>query len=227
MNTLNLLPSITLEPNQHATYCTIWMHGLGADGNDFTPVISELNTAITEKMRFVFPHAPIRPVTINSGYPMRAWFDIYDLSLDSKVDQEGIQESVHHINQLISHEIRKGIPAQHIFLAGFSQGSVIALIAGLTHFQTLGGVIALSGFLPMTNDAILELRSPANQHLPIFLAHGQQDSTVPYPLGLMTKALLEQVNQPVSWHAYPIPHSVCSEEMQDISSWLMSKMEEE
>lgn len=221
MHTHELNDRITITPNKNAALVVIWLHGLGADGHDFVPIVPELQLPPSLPVRFIFPHAPIMPVTVNGGYAMRAWYDIYGVSIDTKIDAAGITNSVRQLEQYIAHEIEQGIPTANIVLAGFSQGAVIALTTGLGYTQTLGGIIALSGYLPLA-DHVLQHANPANMSTPIFLAHGTQDTIVPFKLGEMTREHLEKAGYKVSWHDYPMPHSVCNEEIRDISQWLQS-----
>lgn len=216
INEQNKLSCIEIEPDIAATHSIIWLHGLGADGNDFVPIAHELQLPI----RYIFPHAPILPVTINQGMEMRAWFDIYGFSLSDKIDTAGIARSVDHITQLIKGELARGVAPEKIILAGFSQGAMIALTTGLTYQQPLGGIIALSGFLPLA-DQVLKRASPANQKTPLYVAHGTYDPIVPYALGKSTAELLTQAGYPVTWQSYPIPHSVCPEEVRAIREWIL------
>lgn len=213
------LECIEIEPNSPAAYSVIWLHGLGADGSDFVPIVPELKLPSTLPIRFVFPHAPVIPVTINNGYRMRAWYDITGISADSKVDKKGINDSINNINQLIDYEISRGIPSNHIILAGFSQGAAVALTTAIHFPQPLAGVIALSGYLPLQESTFTQSQA-ANQQTPIFIAHGTQDPIVPFAAGKMAFALLNEHHYPASWHAYPMEHSVCLEEIQDIGKWL-------
>ena len=215
----NVLPSIEITPTKEPIGTIIWLHGLGADGNDFAPIVPELNLQQTYPLRFVFPHAPERPVTINNGYVMRAWYDIISMSIDHRADQEGIQESVVQVQALIAEEEKKGIPAENIILAGFSQGAVIALHTGLTLPKKLRGILALSGYLPQAS-TVLSHSTSMNKHVPIFIGHGTQDAIVPYFLGEALHKQLEQEGYPVTWKAYPMPHSVCAEEIRDIANWI-------
>lgn len=218
------LSCIEIDPSHGAAQCSmIWLHGLGADGNDFVSLVPELNLPSSIAMRFIFPHAPIMPVTINQGYEMRAWFDIYGLSFQEKIDEEGIHFSVTKIEKLIAQEVERGIPANKIFLGGFSQGSVIALATGLLHEKSLAGILGLSGFFPLTDD-LREQTSLANKQIPIFLAHGTQDNVVPFQLGQTTEMLLKKAGYPVTWKTYPIAHTVCKEEIDDISRWVQETL---
>jgi len=209
---------IEINPKSPAKYSVIWLHGLGADGSDFVPIVPELRLPSSYPLRFIFPHAPVMPVTINQGYEMRAWFDIYDLSIAAKIDEAGIANSVATVAKFIQAEQDRGIKSENIILAGFSQGAVIALITVLTHQQKLGGAIALSGYLPLA-EKMLQNASSANVNTPIFLGHGTQDPIVPYVLGTATYVALKQANYPVDWHSYPMQHAVCEQEIRDISEW--------
>lgn len=210
--------SIVVAPSTQATGSVIWLHGLGADGNDFVPLVSELNLSNNLPLRFVFPHAPLRPVTINNGYVMRAWFDIYSMKLDQRIDEEGIANSIELVHQLIENEQKCGILSENIILAGFSQGAVMALRTGLHYPKPLAGILALSGFLPAEQMAAES--NKANRATPIFIAHGSQDRVVPFILGEDTANALKTLHYPVTWKSYPIPHSVCAEEVSDIAKWL-------
>lgn len=213
---------IEINPEVIAKYSIIWLHGLGADGSDFVPIIPELNIPSSLAIRFIFPHAPVMPVTINQGYEMRAWYDIYGVTIAAKIDADGIAKSVAAVNQLIQREVGRGIAAENIILAGFSQGAVIALTAGLTHINKLRGIIALSGYLPLADQVLSNL----NTTTPIFIAHGTEDSVVPYVMGTATYVALKQAGLPVDWRSYPMAHSVCGEELRDISLWIQKVTQE-
>lgn len=213
------LDCIEINPPIKEIGSVIWLHGLGADGTDFVPIVSELNLPSELPLRFVFPHAPQRPVTINNGYVMRAWFDIYSINSLHRIDQEGIQQSVAHLETLIENELNRGIPSDKIILAGFSQGAVIALTTGLRYTKSLAGVLALSGYLPNAEKVFSEA-SAKNYTTPIFVAHGTADTIVPYVLGQQTYELLLRNKYRVNWHSYDMPHSVCEEEIGDIAEWL-------
>lgn len=215
----NKLASIDVHPDETAEKCIIWLHGLGADGSDFAQIVPELNIPSRLKIKFVFPHAPIMPVTINNGYEMRAWFDIHHPDVSTKIDFAGIDQSVKAINTLIAHEQENGISPENIILAGFSQGAVIALVTGILHPQPLGGVIALSGLLPHAAD-VIKLAPNKNHSLPIFIAHGTQDQIVPFSFGEFAYKEIAKAGYPVEWHSYPMAHSVCKEEISDISHWI-------
>jgi len=218
----DFISPIEIETKTPVEKSIIWLHGLGADGSDFVPIINELDLPSADGIRFIFPHAPVIPVTFNNGYAMRAWFDIYELSLHAKVDEARILASVQAINQLIVNEEARGILSNQIILAGFSQGAVIALNTGIRYPKPLGGVLALSGFLPLATQVFANA-SLANQHLPIFVGHGTEDALVPYAFGKTTYMDLKQAGYPVDWHSYQMGHTVCGPELQDISRWLQER----
>ena len=214
-----LLPRIEIESAPHPTAAVIWLHGLGADGNDFAGLVPELDLRACPPIRFVFPHAPSLPVTLNGGYVMPAWYDIYSPDLMQRQDAAGIGQSARAINALIEHEIARGIPAHNIVLAGFSQGCAMALHTGLRFPQRLAGIMALSGYLPLA-DTLLAERHPANTATPLFMAHGSQDPVVLPARGEASRDLLAQLGQPVQWHSYPMAHSVHPREVADIAVFL-------
>ena len=216
-----LLPHITLESGKYPQHSIIWLHGLGADGNDFVPMVDELTLPVA--VRFVFPHAPQRPVTINGGYVMRAWYDIADQTIDARQDESGIRTSQAAIEALIAQEVEQGIPSKNIFLAGFSQGGAIALHAALRQATPLGGVLALSTYLPLPETATNEALSDS-KITPIFMAHGSDDSIVPYNLGITSRNALLKLGYNVEWHEYNMPHSVCEQELRDIEAWLPKQL---
>lgn len=211
------MDKIELGERDSPEYSVIWLHGLGADGNDFVPIIPELELPSTT--HFVFPHAPYRPITINGGMPMRAWFDIIEISRDGPVDETGIEESITSVQQLIDNEIAKGVKPTQIILAGFSQGGVIAIHAGLRYPQSLGGIIALSTFIPLSKQ-LKQLCHQNNQATPVFVGHGELDPLVPLNYGKDVTKFLTTMGNPVSWHEYNMYHSVCDEEIEDIADWL-------
>ncbi|WP_210541854.1 alpha/beta hydrolase [Rhodoferax sp. PAMC 29310] len=217
MNTL--LPRIEIESAPQPTAAVIWLHGLGADGNDFANLVPELDLSACPPIRFVFPHAPTLPVTINGGYVMPAWYDIRGADLVSRQDTEGIQKSALAISALIENEISRGIAAENIVLAGFSQGCAMALHTGLRFPKRLAGVMALSGYLPLAETFAAE-RHPANAATPIFMAHGSQDPVVVPARGEASRDLLSSLGYAVHWHTYPMPHSVHPREVADISTFL-------
>ncbi|MDP2397006.1 MAG: alpha/beta hydrolase [Burkholderiales bacterium] len=218
-----LLETIELETSKNPVATVIWMHGLGADGNDFVPIVNELDLAGAPGIRFVFPHAPVRAVTINNGHRMRAWYDIAfgDLEGSSrKADEKGVRESQAQIGELITRENTRGISSGNIVLAGFSQGGAIALHTGLRHPEKLAGVMALSTYLPLAESFVQEA-APANKATSVFMAHGTQDPVVPYAMGRNSHDLLNQSGYAIEWQEYPMQHSVCMEEVADISRWLV------
>jgi phospholipase/carboxylesterase len=201
------------------TATVIWLHGLGADGNDFVPIVPELQLPASLGIRFLFPHAPVRPITCNGGYEMRGWYDIYSLDDLHQEDEAGLVESQQRVEALIAAENARGIPSQRIVLMGFSQGGAIALHAGLRHQQPLAGIGALSTYLPLHDTAATDY-SDANCNTSIFMAHGRQDPVVHYPLGKASYERLQELGYPVEWKEYNMEHSVCMEEISDISNWL-------
>lgn len=200
--------------------CIIWLHGLGADGHDFEPIVPELQLPVALPLRFIFPHAPYRPVTINGGYEMRAWYDIAVEPRGFRQDEAHIRESARHVSELIAGQCAAGVDSRRIVLAGFSQGAALALHTGLRHPQPLAGVMALSMPIPLPDRIPDELHA-ANAALPVFLAHGTSDAIVPYAMGEFGHRLLQQLKLPVEWHSYNMPHSVCAEELADIRAWLL------
>ena len=198
----------------------IWLHGLGADGHDFEPVVPELKLKFPA--RFIFPHAPVRPVTINHGMPMRAWYDILGWGSQVRQDVAGIHASSAAVARLVDHEIGRGIPAERIVLAGFSQGGAVALHAALRESRTLAGVIALSTYLPLAS-TLADERSAANARIPIFMAHGTADAVVPLTLGESSRRTLESLDYSVEWRSYAMAHTVCMEEVAAIGAWLTKR----
>ncbi len=220
-----LLPAIEIETEAMPRYSVIWLHGLGADGSDFEPVVPELGLDGCPGVRFVFPHAPQIPVTCNGGYVMPAWYDIVSLDADSRVvDAAGILVSRQAIRRLIERENQRGVPCARIFVAGFSQGGAVAYATALTHAESLAGVIALSTYIP--TPMLLEAEATAaNRAVPIFVAHGSEDDVVSPGLGIRARDFLIRHGYGVEWHEYPMPHSICLEEVQDIGHWLRGRME--
>lgn len=200
-------------------FSVIWLHGLGADGHDFEPVVPYLGLPPSTAVRFIFPHALMRPVTINNGALMRAWYDISNLSISRGQDESGIRHSAAKIRDLIDREIRRGIPSQKIILAGFSQGGAMALHVGLRFPQKLAGIMALSAYL-LFPDRLEEEHSEANATTAVFMGHGNHDPMVPLALGQAAREALGSGQWPVEWHTYPIPHSVSQEEIADIGKWM-------
>jgi phospholipase/carboxylesterase len=214
------LETVEIETAAAPDAAVIWLHGLGADGHDFEPVVPELRLPPALGVRFVFPHAPIRPVTLNMGMRMRAWYDVYQLG-GGREDGEGIRASQELAEALIARERERGIAARRIVLAGFSQGGAIALHAGLRHGERLAGILALSTWLPLAETLEAEA-GPANRDVPVFMAHGLFDEVIPIARAQQSRARLEQAGYGVAWHEYSMPHSVCGEEIAEIAGWLLS-----
>jgi phospholipase/carboxylesterase len=218
---------MTLEAIEHETgpaprAAMIILHGLGADGNDFVPIVQELDLTGAPAIRFIFPHAPMQPVSINNGYVMRAWYDVKwgDLEGKSKqADERGVRASQAAIESLIERETSRGIAAENIVLAGFSQGGAIALQTALRHSKKLAGVMALSTYLPLA-ETVAQEASQANRATPIFMAHGTQDAVIPFEMATRSRDALVQHGYKVEWHEYPMAHSVALEEISDIAEWL-------
>jgi phospholipase/carboxylesterase len=215
----DLLETIEIETAAPPRASIIWLHGLGADGHDFVPIVPELRLPPALAVRFVFPHAPMRPVTINQGWVMRAWYDVRDDRGERREDADGVRASAKQIEELIAREKKRGVPAGSIVLAGFSQGGAMALFTGLRHAERLAGVMALSCFLPLA-DTVAEEASPANRDVPLFMAHGASDPMIPLARGRRARDIVVDLGYRVEWHEYPMPHSVCAEEVEDISAWL-------
>ena len=202
--------------------CVIWLHGLGADGHDFEPIVPELGLNPDSKTRFVFPHAPMIPVTINQGFVMRAWYDIAAADIAERQDESGIRESQSLLIEMIEHQIAQGIDSARIVLAGFSQGGVIALQTGLRFDKPLAGIMALSTYLPLS-ETLADEKSVANEAIPIFLAHGSADPVISVDLAYRTRGHLEKQGYQPKWFEYDgMQHSVCAEEIDDMSQWLNS-----
>ena len=218
-----MLPCIELETSPNPTASVIWLHGLGADGNDFVPIVPELHLEGCPGIRFVFPSAPTMPVTVNGGYVMPAWYDIIGRNPTDQEDAAGIHRSASSISQLIEKEADRGIAYDNIVLAGFSQGCAMALQIGLRFPQKLAGIMALSGYLPLAISLKTE-KHAANQHTPIFMAHGMYDTVVVPERAEASCALLEKMGYSVSWNEYPMEHSVSREELMDISQFLRSAL---
>lgn len=212
-----LLPAEEIETRPNPSHSVIWMHGLGADGHDFAPIVGQLKLPPLG-IRFVFPHAPMMPVTINGGFVMRAWYDITVEDLGLKEDAHGLRASQGAIEQLVLREVKRGIPPSRIVLAGFSQGAALALQTGLRHAKRLAGILALSGYLPLQS-AFEKERNAANAQTPIFQGHGTLDPVVPLALAIASRARLTQLGYAVEWHEYPMMHGVCEEELVHIGTW--------
>jgi phospholipase/carboxylesterase len=213
------LDYLEINPKNTAKATVIWLHGLGAGADDFLSIVPQLKLPESLAVRFVFPQAPILPITINNGYEMPAWYDIYGFDRTSQQDEQGIRNSEELLAQLINNEINHGIPSDRIVLAGFSQGGAIALHTALRCKQTLAGVMVLSSYLPIA-EFIAEEKSVENANLPIFVAHGSDDAVLPLTMAQLTREYLQAHDYPIDWHIYPMAHQVCLEEIRDISAWL-------
>jgi phospholipase/carboxylesterase len=213
------LECVVRETGPDPRHAVVWLHGLGADGHDFEPIVPQLTTASSRPVRFVFPHAPVRPVTINGGMAMRAWYDILGMQIDRDQDQEGIHASVAAVNSLLDEQIDKGIAPENLVLAGFSQGGAIALRCGLARPQPLAGIMALSCYL-LEGKRLNEWAEIASAQVPIFIGHGTQDPVVPVALGEASANTLAAAGYPVRWLTWSMPHSVCLDEVRAIDQWL-------
>ena len=214
---------ITLSPGIPAVASVILLHGLGADGQDFVPIVGELGLPDTLPVRFVFPHAPLRPVTVNNGFVMRAWYDIKSFTPAGRADLAGTVESAQRVAGYIDREVQRGVAASRIVLAGFSQGGAVALHAGLRHPERLAGILAMSCYLPFPETLAAE-RAAANADVPILLCHGRSDPVVPIAMGLEARADLEAHGYAPEWHDYPMQHAVCMEEIADVARWLRQRL---
>ena len=214
------LDTIDLETAPSPSASIIWLHGLGADGNDFVPFAEEIDLRAIGPLRWVFPHAPMRPVTINAGYVMRAWYDIIGTDLARREDEAGLRASRLEVEALLARERARGVAASRIVLAGFSQGCAMALMTGLRHAERLAGLAGLSGYLPLAALTPAE-RSDANALVPIFLAHGSADTMIPLARASASRDALRAMGHAVEWHEYPMPHAVCAEEVRDLQRWLL------
>ena len=211
------LEVVTREPVRASV---IWLHGLGANGNDFLPIVDELGSTHLAPTRFIFPHAPAQAVTLNGGYSMPSWYDIISLTEGAVEDERGLRRSMRYVDSLIAREIERGILPEHIVLAGFSQGGNVALNCALRYPQRLAGALILSSYLGLP-DQLSTQASPANRTLPIFMAHGTQDNIVPLALAQIARDTLKHLTYPIAWHTYPMAHSVCPTEINDIRQWLI------
>jgi phospholipase/carboxylesterase len=212
------LETIQVDTGPNPAVSVIWLHGLGASGDDFVPIVRELDLAGLPAIRFIFPHAPSMPVTVNNGYVMRAWYDIIGVDLSRREDEKGLRASQAMVEQLIAQEKARGVPAERIVLAGFSQGCAMTIQTGLRHPEKLAGLLCLSGYVPLHTTIAAE-RHPANQDTPIFLAHGRGDQVIPIIRAEQSRDLLKSLGYQVEWHEYLMPHSVCPQEVDDIGAW--------
>jgi phospholipase/carboxylesterase len=214
------LECIEIETAPNPAACVIVLHGLGADGNDFVPFAQELDLAAVGPVRFVFPHAPVMPVTVNNGYRMRAWYDILGRDLVQREDEAGLRRALASVDELLAAQKQRGIAPGRTVLAGFSQGCAMALLTGVRHPERLAGIAGLSGYLPLASATAVE-RSDANARTPIFMGHGQHDEIVVIERGQASRDVLNALGYPVEWHEYPMAHSVCLEEIADLNTWLV------
>jgi phospholipase/carboxylesterase len=215
----DLLTSVELQTAPNPSASVIWLHGLGADGNDFVPVVPELGLPAALALRFVFPHAPVRAVTINNGMRMRAWYDISAADLNNRADIAGVRQSQGEVEGLIAREIARGVPAGRIVLAGFSQGGAVALYTGVRHPERLAGILALSTYLIQADKLGVDAAA-ANRDVPIFMAHGTADPVVRFEWAVASRRALEANGHHVAWHEYPMEHSLCLDEVRAIGAWL-------
>jgi phospholipase/carboxylesterase len=213
------LECIEIETGPNPVASVLILHGLGADGHDFVPVAEQLDLAEVGAVRFVLPHAPVMPVTINNGYRMRAWYDIYGGDLPKREDEFGLQRSRGDVEALLLREKERGVAPERIVLGGFSQGCAVALMTGLRHRERLAGIFGLSGYLPLAASTAAQRAEP-NADTPVFMAHGRQDDVVAIERALASRDALLALRQPVEWHEYAMPHSVCMEEIADLDRWL-------
>lgn len=216
------IDAIELQTGPEPAWAVIWLHGLGADGHDFEPIVPELVKPDWPAIRFVFPHAPVQPVTINGGMRMRSWYDILGFEPNTPQDETGIRASAAFVERLIAREVERGIAPERIILAGFSQGGVIVLTAGLRHAQKLGGIVALSTYLAL-GDKLAAEASPANRRVPIFMAHGTQDPVIVLARAEASREALETLGYAIDWRRYAMPHSVCAAEIGDLSAWFEAR----
>ncbi|HXD42386.1 MAG TPA: alpha/beta fold hydrolase [Ramlibacter sp.] len=214
------LEIIETETGPQPVATIVILHGLGADGNDFVPIAQELDLKAIGSVRFVFPHAPVMPVTINNGFRMRAWYDILGFGAGSREDETGLRKSMAEIEELLAREKKRGMPADRIVLGGFSQGCALALMTGVRHRQRLAAIAGMSGYLPLATTTAAE-RSDANALTPIFMGHGRQDEVVDVGRGQASRDALKALGYEVQWHDYPMGHSVCMEEIEDLGRWLV------
>ena len=223
MNSVQLPETVEVGPSENVDGSVIWLHGLGADGHDFEPIVAQLNLPPSLKLRFVFPHAPVRPITINGGMSMRAWYDIMSLERGGPADEQGIRKSAATLTSLIEREKERGVPYEKIVVAGFSQGGAIASHCALRFSENLAGLMALSTYLPLRStiqSEIAESATAQSKSLRIFMAHGLSDPMLPIELGTSSRDAVRSLGYTVEWFEYPMPHAVCPQEIADISVWL-------
>ena len=214
-----MLETVEQSTRPRVAWSVLWLHGLGADGHDFAPIVPELLRPDWPGIRFVFPHAPVRPVSINGGVPMRAWYDIRSLSADDRADEEGVRESMREVDALIARERDRGVPAERLLLVGFSQGGAMALASGLRREAPVAGIAALSSYLPLASKTAAEM-TPGGKATPVFMAHGTQDPVVAPAWGSRSRDALQALGVQVEWRTYPMPHSVHPQEVRDLGDWM-------
>lgn len=215
-----MLETIERQTGPDPRWTILWLHGLGADGHDFAPIVPELVRPDWPALRFVFPHAPARPITINGGMRMRGWYDITSLDFSRRQEDEaGIRDSIARVGLLIAREAERGVPPSRLILAGFSQGGAVTLALGLRRGEPLAGLVALSTYLPLGASTAAE-STPAGRATPVFMAHGRLDPVIPEPLGIASRDALRGLGVEVDWHDYPMPHAVCAEEIAALGDWL-------
>jgi phospholipase/carboxylesterase len=217
-----MLETVEQSTRPRVAWSVLWLHGLGADGHDFAPIVPELVRPEWPGIRFVFPHAPVRPVTINGGVPMRAWYDIKSLSTDDRADEEGVRESMREVDALIARERDRGVPAERLLLVGFSQGGAMALASGLRREAPVAGIAALSAYLPLGSRTAAEM-TPGGKATPVFMAHGTQDPVVAPAWGSRSRDAMQALGVQVEWRTYPMPHSVHPQEVRDLGNWMEAR----
>ena len=217
-----MLETVEQATRPRVAWSVLWLHGLGADGHDFAPIVPELVRPDWPGIRFVFPHAPVRPVTLNGGMRMRAWYDLKSLSADDRADEEGLRESMREVDALIARERDRGVPPERQLLVGFSMGGALALASGLRRQPPLAGIAALSSYLPLASSTAAEM-TPGGKATPVFMGHGSQDPVVIPAWGTRTRDALKELGVAVEWRSYPMPHSVCPEEIRDLGTWMEAR----
>jgi phospholipase/carboxylesterase len=220
-----MLETVEQTTRPRAAWSVVWLHGLGADGHDFAPIVPELVRPDWPGIRFVFPHAPVRPVTVNGGMRMRAWYDIKSLSTDDRADEAGLRESMREVDALLARERDRGVPPERQLLVGFSMGAALALSSGLRREAPVAGIAALSGYLPLP-DALAREMTPGGKATPVFMAHGSQDPVVQPAWGSRSRDALKALGVDVRWKTYPMPHSVCPDEVRDLGDWMTERFQQ-
>ena len=220
-----MLETVEQSTRPRVAWSVLWLHGLGADGHDFAPIVPELLRPDWPGIRFVFPHAPVRPVTINGGVPMRAWYDIRNLSADDRADEAGVRESMAEVDALIARERDRGVPPERLLLVGFSQGGAMALAGGLRRAAPVAGIAALSAYLPLNSSTAAEM-TPGGKATPVFMAHGTQDPVVAPAWGSRSRDALQALGVQVEWRTYPMPHSVHPQEVRDLGDWMQARFQQ-